>query len=102
MLAWHLPEQPLLHYRMEASMKESIGQVSPDTQADIDQDGVADEAERDFEEISQVQPSPADAPPSPARGPKKAGEHAAEGDDDEALLESARKSSGHTAPGASN
>jgi hypothetical protein len=81
-------------------MKESIGQVNPEAQADADQDGVADEAEREFEDISQVQPAPGDAAPSQTRA-SKAGARAAEGDD-EALLESARKFPGHTAPGSSN
>ena len=76
-------------------MKESIGQATPESRADNDHNGVADEAEREFAETSQVQPSPSETRPVPER------KAAIEGDD-EALLESARKSSTSGAPGTSN
>ncbi|MEY4563166.1 MAG: hypothetical protein RLZZ618_2443 [Pseudomonadota bacterium] len=42
-------------------MTSSVGQETLRERIDEDKDGIADQAERDFEEDSTVQPSPSDA-----------------------------------------
>ncbi len=48
-------------------MKSSIGQESAAERADIDRDGVADQAETTFEETSRRAPQPGEGSPDPAR-----------------------------------
>lgn len=78
-------------------MKESIGKSTPESVADRNHDGVADEAEEGFSETSQRQPVSGDAE-TMARPAKPE----AEGGEDDDGMESARKASTVTAPGSSN
>ena len=52
-------------------MKSSIGQESAAERADVDQDGVADLAEKSFEETSRTEPRPEDRPPAQTRKPPR-------------------------------
>jgi len=79
-------------------MKESIGKSTPESVADRNHAGVADEAEEGFAETSQRQPvsGEAETTGSPAK-PTAGGD-----EDDDGGMESARKASSVTAPGSSN